>query len=480
MDYIHKKQGFIMEEERTLMEKQRYYRRNVSIFVVLVLISSIFVGCANTSDKQGTAGQTTAAAVSETTAPETAAIMETETETEAPSAPAAALETDTDEKNRAYLAHYFDVDLAGKTIDAPLFTESLTKVAGDENAVLEGTFTPLWAVKAAVIAADYEELALSYPEAKVKDRLAVYGIADAVDPDYGAYLAAALDASLIHGTEGKRFADGEVMTEQEMVNLLMAVAAANGDARNYLGYSNDPQSASRLDNAWNSFLIFDDRELTELGKTAVEKGITTGYNLKTSAYDARFLPELTLQYGHDTIKHAHQLLALLNSENIVAKVQLEPKVSVYQYLLDWGPVPEPTPTYEVKQFGEDLYLVFAIEYDMMLEFDTEAEMLNFDGVIEAYAKKYEGNEDAAGLLASSWWQPLYSTTKETMPEENYHLIYDCVVSNGSYSIHPFCLPEALEQVTGQLKEIAPDQDINPVARYCNTAFYNYLNGDDYQ
>lgn len=462
------------------MEKQRNYRRTVSIFVVLVMISSIFAGCGNTPGNQGTAVSTTAEAVGETTVPETSAAVTQETEALPGPVPDKAGETGTDEKNRAYLAYYFDVDLNGKSIDAQLFTESLTKVAGDEIAAPEEALSPLSAVKAAVIAADYEELALSYPEEKVKERLAAYGITDAVDTGYGAYLAAALDASLVREAEGRRYAKGDVITEPEVTGLLMAVAAANGDARNYLGYSDDPQTASRLDNAWNSFLIFDNQELTELGKTAVEKGITTGYNLKTNAYDARFLPELTLQYGHDSIKHAHQLLALLNSENIVAKVQLEPKVSVYQYLLDWGPVPEPTPTYEVKQFGEDLYLVFAVEYDLMLEFDTEADMLNFDGVIEAYAKKYEGNEEAAGLIASSWWQPLYSTTKETMPEANYHLIYDCVVSNEGYSIHPFCLPENLEQVTGQLQEIAPDQDIEPVARYCNTAFYNYLKGDDYQ
>ena len=180
----------------------------------------------------------------------------------------------------------------------------------------------------------------------------------------------------------------------------MMVADANGDGSNYLGRASQPEIYGKLDQAWNSFIIFDDGQLSQVGKEAVEQQVSTGYGIKSAAYNARFLPELTLQYGHSDIKHAHQLIGLLNSEDIDAKVQLEPKISIYQYLLEWGPVPEATPTYEVKQFG-DLYLVYAVEYDLMLEFDNTEDMLRFDSVINDFAKKNEGNEEAVGLIYGS-------------------------------------------------------------------------------
>ena len=172
-------------------------------------------------------------------------------------------------------------------------------------------------------------------------------------------------------------------------------------------------------------------------------------------------------------------MGLLNSENITAKVQLEPKISIYQYLPEWGPIPEATPTYEVKEY-EDLALVYAVEYDLELEFDNLEDMNRFDEVIKTYAKKNEGNEEAKGLIYASWWQPLYSSTRTDMPETGYHQIYDCVITNDTYSIHPFTLPEDKDEVVEKLTEISDGLEVVPVERFCNTAFYNYLEGEDYQ
>ncbi len=386
---------------------------------------------------------------------------------------------DREENAAEYLNVYFGVE-AGQDPDASSFSENLKKVAGEEAPSVDGELTWMAALQAAVTAADYEELALSYPEEKAAGRLEKHEItADNLNGADQAVLACALDVSLISERDGKRAAAGETFTSADEQQLLMAVAEANGDGRNYLGMASDQDIYGKLDQMWNSFLIFDDGQLSQVGKTAVEQGITTGYGIKSAAYDARFLPELTLQYGHSDIKHAHQLIGLLNSEDIDAKVQLEPKISIYQYLLEWGPVPEATPTYEVKQF-DDLYLVYAVEYDLKLEFNSTEDMQRFDSVINDFAKKNEGNEEAVGLIYGSWWQPLYSTTRADMPQEEYHQIFDCVVTNGIYSIHPFTLPEDKDAVIGKLEELSGGLEVEAVERYCNTAFYHYLKGEDYQ
>lgn len=449
-------------------------KKRVLVEAALVLTVALAAGGCAGGQKPA---ETTAAPATEaeTTAAQTEAVTEEATEAEGKEetekAPSEATDT-------AYLDAYFDVQIAD-TPDAAAFSADLKKVAGEAAPDVEGELSWLSAVKAAVQAADYEELAVSYPEEKTAERLKEHGIADGPAED-ASYLACAMDVDLITEEDGRRAAEGEDFRKEDEERLLMRVAESNGDGRNYLGLSSDPDIYGKVDQAWNSFLLFDDGRLSEVGKQSVQQQITTGYGIKSAAYDARFLPELTLQYGHSDIKHAHQLLGLLNSENIEALVQLEPKISIYQYLLEWGPIPESTPTYEVKQFDDDLYLVYAVEYDMQLEFRNTEDLMRFDEVINKYAKKNEGNEEAKGLIYESWWQPLYSTVRTDMPEAEYKKFYDCVVTNGIYSIHPFTTPEKLDDVTAKLTELADGLDVEAKERYCNTAFYEYLTGEDYQ
>lgn len=456
---------------------RKKFLRNVSVAAVVSAAVLAVGGCG------GNGGQAETSAVqteetTETGAAESTTAAETKAE-ETNQENGAAEAKQPSEDDKAYLKEYFGVEV-GANPDAASFLEDLKKVAGDEIAPLEGELTWAAAVQAAVSAADYEELALSYPKEKTAERLKAHGVSEGdMEEAYQAALACALDVSLISEEDGKRAAAGEAFTAADEERLLMRVAEANGDGRNYLGRASEPEIYGKLDQAWNSFIIFDDGQLSQVGKEAVEQQVSTGYGIKSAAYNARFLPELTLQYGHSDIKHAHQLIGLLNSEDIDAKVQLEPKISIYQYLLEWGPIPEATPTYEVKQFG-DLYLVYAVEYDLMLEFDNTEDMLRFDSVIYDFAKKNEGNEEAVGLIFGSWWQPLYSTTRTDMPEEEYHLMFDCVVTNGIYSIHPFALPENKDHVMEKLKEMSGGLEVEAVERYCNTAFYHYLKGEDYQ
>lgn len=377
-----------------------------------------------------------------------------------------------------YLKTFFDIELKNETVSVEEFNQALQKLGSDVT--VEGELTYLSAVKAAMKAANFEELVLSYPESKISEGLKSHGIKENIAADYSAYLACAIDTGIVTKEEGKKAAANKSVTKDIADSLLMRIANSNGDTRNYLANSNDPDIYAKIDNAWNSFLLFDDASLSEIGKMAVQNKIVTGFNIKNEAYNANFLPELTLQYGHSDIKHAHQLIGLLNSEGIEAKVQLEPKISIYEYLLEWGPIPESTPTYEVKKFSDDLYLTYAVEYDLQLEFINQEDMDRFNDVIEAYAKKYEGNEEAKGLIYGSWWQPLYSTKRLDMPQDIYNSIGDLVIENGMYSLHTFYLPENKDTVVNQLQEVSGNLTVKTEDRVVNKAFYHYLTGEDFQ
>jgi hypothetical protein len=250
--------------------------------------------------------------------------------------------------------------------------------------------------------------------------------------------------------------------------------------------ASDSDIYAKLQSTWNSFTNFNDEKLSTLGAQLVIKGASTGYGLKYDGYNANFLPKYTLTYGHSDITHALQLIGLLNSEGIDAKIQMEPKVSIYEYMVEWGDPTKvkATPTYQLKQIDGGRWLCYAMEYDMKIEFNTVADKEAFHGIIEEYAKKNDKNVDANGkptvpLLAGSWWQPLYSSTVK-MENTSFKLLKDNVIRDGSYSIHPFSLPENSSKISAVVASVAPDLKVESSDLYVDPAFYNYITGADHQ
>ena len=417
----------------------------------------------------------TESSAAETAVPETTA--------EGSSAVEASADMSARAKPAEYLREYFNVEFAeGSDVTVDEFNKALVSMGGEM--IEADTLTMADAVKATICLGGMEELALTYIKEDDPDKaarcLSEKGVT--VDEEYVPYVACALDLGLDAGFDFS----GPVSAE-EAAALLYKGAELGGQARRYIGFTKDYDIIARLYTEMDSFTLFDDdNELSILGRNIVLSGATTGYSLKYINADARFLDEYTLLYSHSEKKHLAQLVALLKSEGIDAYVQVEPKVSVYEYMQDWGDPGEPTPTYAVREVGEGRYLTYALEYDLMLEFNTPEEKEAFHQIIETYAKKYDDSVDEDGnvtekLLYESFWQPLYSSHTE-MENEEYVALVDNVIysSDGNYSIHSYSLPEAAEDVAAVVTEKAPDLVCNPVTVYTNPAFYRYMTGEDYQ
>lgn len=389
-----------------------------------------------------------------------------------------------DDKNAEYLQTYFSIAPFSATVSRADFDAALVKIGGAKTDGT-GSLTVAEAVKAAVCAAGMEKLALTYTAPvdadKVDERLAAYGV-KGVSATYASYVAAALDTGIAMST----YSFGAALDAKTADALLMAAAEVAGKGRNYLGMASDPDIYAKLQSTWNSFTNFDDEKLSALGAQLVIQGASTGYGLKYDGYNAKFLQKYTLQYGHSDITHAEQLIGLLNSENIDAKVQMEPKVSIYEYMVEWGDPTkvQATPTYELKKIDGGRWLCYAMEYDLKLEFNTVADKEAFNQVIEDYAKKYDNRVDANGkptvpLLTGSWWQPLYSSTVP-MQNTSFKLLKDNVIRDGAYTIHPFSLPENVSKTVAVVAKAAPDLKVESSDLYVNAAFYNYITGADHQ
>lgn len=390
--------------------------------------------------------------------------------------PAKAAVRTSQQTDAKFLSSYFGINSFGDSVTTDEFTEALSKVGDMKKTNSTQPVNSLTALKLSVTAANFEELSVTYSSKKAAGNIADYGITGQVPSGYANTLACALDTDLVDVSTAQQFVKNQPITDDQALSLVMSVAQANGKTSNYLGYSSDSDIYKKINKAYKCFSIFDDKKLSDIGIKAVQNKVTTGYSIRYSGYDANFLPELTLRYGHSDIKHANQLIGLLNSEGITAKVQLEPKTSVYQYMLDWGPIPQATPYYQVKKVKDDLYLVYAVEYDLMLEFENINDKRAFDSIIMQYSKKSDQNPKGVGMLYGAWWQPLYSSTEE-MYGSSYNLIYDNVIKDGEYSLHSFCLSQDKKTVGDKFKALDTSITVEQPSYWCDAPFYRYLNGD---
>ncbi|HCO29140.1 MAG TPA: hypothetical protein DIT54_06970, partial [Lachnospiraceae bacterium] len=175
-----------------------------------------------------------------------------------------------------YLKTYFDIDCS-KEFTVDTFKEAMEKVSKEDVEPIQD-LNGLSVIRYGVEAANYKELAMTYKDSKVEERLYFEGLDE--PEENGAYIATALDAGLISNAEARQYIENKPVTKEMAVSLLLQVADANGLGQNYLGYSDDENIDAKLENAWKSFFIYDDEVLSSIGEKIVENKITTGYNLK--------------------------------------------------------------------------------------------------------------------------------------------------------------------------------------------------------
>lgn len=331
--------------------------------------------------------------------------------------------------------------------------------------------TQLQATFIALKASGLKELAYTYTKDKIKTALAKvhmdYDQNNQLTLQAAQELAAAVDTGLVSSGF-----DANAAASQSFANeLLGKILTFNGQYKHYIGTTSDEDIFQKINDAWRTEDLISSTDLRSVFDEALKKNLITGYNLKDSRFDANFDPKKSLTYGHSDITHAIQLIGLLRSENIQAKIQLEPKTSAFIYLKEWG---EPTQTddYQVVQIENGNFIAYAKEYDIEFEFDNADQKNKFQQVVFQYAKK--NSEDQKGLIYSSWWQPLYYSLSEL---KDYKVIANNKVSTGHYYAQSFSLSEKSDEVVAGLKKINANLNVDSYKFWVDEPFYNYLLGD---
>ena len=449
-------------------------RQRCKVFLVSLLLLAMLFGCAAPAAAPEAA--TPEAELPEATASLTAEPTDAVTQ---PDPLGTAVREDSDAVNAAYAKQYFDI-VFSETVTQQEFVTALERVqhvqstvtlaATDAAAALQGHS----AVSLAVAGAGLAELAAVYTQEKIDATLQGLEVEGTVAADF----ACALDTGLVNRERAQVLAKNEAVDAALATRLLMAVATHNGTARNMMGYTDDPETYARIMNMWNTIMaandpasLCEDETLVNVGVQILMEGVATGFNIVDISRDGRFLPELTINYFHDDIRHLRQVIGLLNSEGIVCKVQINPEFSVYQYLPEWND-DEPTPTYKVVQMTDDFYVVNTIGYFMELEFANAEDRLAFDALIKEVAKKNSGEEGKA-LLYNSWWQPTYESYVEV--DDTYYEVYDQTISHGTYLMRIGTLTDIL----APLQELAGEDCTVAQGKYwINDAYWRYMTGED--
>lgn len=381
------------------------------------------------------------------------------------------------EESSLYLKEFYDLSFEKELTKEDMNT-ALKKIFGDESPMVDEDLNGLTFIKVINEASGFKELALTYSDEKAKESLAANEISEEIEEELSKYVASTIDAKLLHINTVKELIAADTITHDMAVKSFGEIINDSILGRNYLGYSDDEDIYRKIEDSWESFILFDDETLTDIGAKLVKDEKITGYNLKLNAYKPDFLSQTTMSYGHSNIDHGLQLIGLLNSENLVAKVQLEPKVSIYEYLPEWGEPSAPSAKYYVNDMG-NILLANAVEYDLNLEFSSSEDLIKFDEIIDKYAKKNEENK-GEGLIVESWWQPFLLVTNEEMPDDRFFEINDISLSNEDYTLRTVVLKEDKDQIENDLKNLSKDAEIQAEVKYTNKAFYDYLQGIDYQ
>lgn len=257
---------------------------------------------------------------------------------------------------------------------------------------------------------------------------------------------------------------GAPMTQSENA-LQDFVAQYPGKDSAYLGQLNEPSLYQRIAINWHNSAPVEQSAFALELRQLIAQGIATGYNLVTTPWPL-FAPERQVIYGHSNIQHAQQLLALLASEGLQARVGLSRKTSAFLYRDDWG-----TLSQSLIDVGNNRRLVEASEYDLHFEFSTAADKTRFVAAIDRYAKKESAEQ--TGLILGAWWQPFY---RSWVAAEGFASATQIAVSNGNETALLLALPEQAPALVKAIQQLNPAWSVNPEAIWVNLAFHRYLQG----
>lgn len=328
----------------------------------------------------------------------------------------------------------------------------------------------LSATSLVITACGLKELAATYSDAKIVKSLAGMDSINAdasLSREQRQMLALAVDVNLLFKGRLKVMDVHAPLSRELAFHLLERAQLFRKSNKNYVGYVTEPDIVSKMLDKWEKSVKVRSEKLEPVMHRAISQQVISGYQIKLQSDLARFDTDLSIAYSHSNIKHIKQLIGLLASENLQAKLQLEPKRSCFYYRDEW----EKTADLQLQQLGDGVWINQADEFDLVMEFTEHEQRDRFREVIEAYAKRELKIEKK--VLFGAWYEPLY---RLDVPIEGYIRIADIIIQDEIHIVHSYVKEEEAPGKVEWFKKELPDSTISTTAVWVNEAFFRYLNG----
>ena len=325
------------------------------------------------------------------------------------------------------------------------------------------------AIEMLIKLADLEELSCTYNASKINSLFHDVIKDEAILSDVQLqHLAVAVDVGLVF--KGKiRFLDmHSSLTKDFAYHLLFKTTLFVNNKKKFIGYVTEPDIISRLEEKWNSPGMIPNPDIEKVMNDLIRKKIISGYHIKMSEEVANFDHHLKITYTHDNFKHVKQLVGLIISENIQAKINIEKKHSTFIYYNEW----DITENLSVEPINDKIFLASRLESDIVFEFASPDKKDHFRAVTNDFAKK-EYNR-SKNILFQSWYEPLITSD---VPLNSYNRIKEITIQHGSYLILTFVAEETLTKAVNKMSEFYEKSMIRSRSVWVNDDFYLYLKRD---
>jgi hypothetical protein len=208
--------------------------------------------------------------------------------------------------------------------------------------------------------------------------------------------------------------------------------------------------------------------MTSLLNNLLLAGIIQGYNIKHTNGVSHFEPSLNvILYGHQTLVHAKQLVALLTLNNVAFSWELIPKTSAFKIREGWQ---------DAKMSELFANIRYSQEFDLKFIFTNHHEKLKFMPLINQFAKR--DSKKQQGLIIDAWWQPFYRSFNE---EKTYQKVKRISLKQGNFFASTLALNEqhhdVEKKIKRHLKNLVTPFELDSENIWVNPAFYRYLYGD---
>lgn len=377
--------------------------------------------------------------------------------------------------------HALEKDL--KCVDAAdsgsdLFTVALVMTFGrdalkeiwESGDAVDDTFTLLSAVRLMLSLCGLRELAATYTKEQIARSFS--GLETTINSkaltseDLRAFTAA-MDTGLLCKGRLKVIDPQEPLNRESAFHLMERCQVFLGSPKKYIGFVTEPDILGRMTNTWNSLTPVREEHFEQLLDKALCRGLITGYIMKRKGTLSGFDPELRIEYSHNSFTHIKQLLGLLRSESIQAKLQLEPVRTSFFYRPEWGLSPD----LHIDTQANGPMIARKDEHELVMEFVSHEDRDRFHNLIENHAK--HNLQHTKEALYDSWFQPLY---RSYVPLKEYVRSVNLTIENDDTMVCCYVLESNASKVMEDLQRVMPGMLIKTSSIWINTAFARYLEG----